>query len=109
MTVCTQTLKRTTEALVSGTFDQPVELKVYPSLEKQKGNMDCGVYCIAVCASLLHRTSMNFSQSLLRPKLVSCLRTFMFHFSHASRQFIIFLKCSHFYSHLMCIYIIHNS
>ena len=65
-----------TEALVCGMFDQPVELKIYPSLEKQKGSMDCGAYCIAVCASLLHRASMNFSQSLLRPKLVSCFEKF---------------------------------
>ena len=57
-------------------LDQPVELKVYYSLEKQKGGMDCGVYCIVVCASLLHGASMNFSQSLLRPKLVSCFEKF---------------------------------
>ena len=54
-------IEENTEALVSGMFDQPVELKVYPSLEKQKGSMDYVVYCIAVCASLLHKSSMNFS------------------------------------------------
>ena len=69
-------IEENTAALVSGMFDQPVELKGYPSLEKQKGSMDCGVYCIAVCASLLHRSSMNFSQSLLRPKLISCFEKF---------------------------------
>ena len=89
-------IDKNTEALVSGMFDQPVELKVYPSVEKQKGSMDCGAYCNAVCASLLHRASMNFSQSLLCPKLVSCL-SFMFHLSHASRQFIFLTSmCSHF-------------
>ena len=62
-------IEENTEAQVSGMFDQPVELKVYPSLEKQK---DCGIHCIAVCASLLHRASINFSQSLLCPKLISC-------------------------------------
>ena len=69
-------IEENTAALVSGMFDQPVELKVYPSLEKQKGSMDCGVYCIAVCASLLHRAPINFSQSLLRPKLISCFEKF---------------------------------
>lgn len=69
-------IDKNTEVLVSGMFDQPVELKVYPSLEKQKGSMDCGAYCIAVCVSLLHRASMNFYQSLLRPKLVSCFEKF---------------------------------
>ena len=88
-------IEENTEALVSGMFDQPVELKVYPSLEKQKGSMDCGVTCIAVCASLLHRASMNFSQSLLRPKLISCFEKFMFHLSHASRQFIMHNACMH--------------
>ena len=61
-----------TKALVSGMFDQPVELEGYPSLEKQNGDVDCGVYCVAVCASLLHRAPRNFCQSLLRPKLISC-------------------------------------
>ena len=65
-----------TRALVSGMFDQRVELEVYPRLEKQNGGMDCGVYCIAVCASLLHRAPMNFCQSLLRPKLISCFENF---------------------------------
>ena len=64
------------KVLVSGMFDQPVELEVYPSLEKQNGGMDCGVYCIAVCASLLHRAPMNYYQSLLRPKLISCFENF---------------------------------
>ena len=54
-------IEENTEALVSGMFDQPVELKVYSNLEKQKGSMDCGVYCIAVCASLLHRAPMKIS------------------------------------------------
>ena len=87
-------IEENTEALVSGMFDQPVELKVYPSLEKQKGSMDCGVYCIAACASLLHRSSMNFSQSLLYTQsLFYVLRSFLFHLSHASRQFIMHNAC----------------
>ena len=52
-----------TKALVSCMFDQPVELEVYPSLEKQSGGMDSGYYCIAVCASLLQRAPINFCQS----------------------------------------------
>ena len=66
----------TDEALVGSMFNPPVELKVYPSLEKQKVSMDCGVCCIAVCASLLRREHMNFSQSLLHPKLISCFEQF---------------------------------
>ena len=69
-------IEENTEALVTDMFDQPVELKVYLRLRKQKGSMDRGVYCIAVCASLLHRAPMNFSQSLLRPKLISCFEKF---------------------------------
>ena len=75
-------IEETTEVLVSGMFDQPVELKVYPSLEKQKGSMDCGVYCTAVCASHLPNASMNFSQSLNAQNLFHVLRSFMLHLIH---------------------------
>ena len=58
------TEERRKTPLVSSMFNQ------HPSLEKKKGSMDYGVYCIAVCVFLLHRKHMNFSQSLLHPKLI---------------------------------------
>ena len=58
--VCSD-IKENTEALLSGMFDQPVELKVYPRLEKEKGSMDCGVYCIAVCVYFTQSTHEFFS------------------------------------------------
>ena len=83
--------EESTEALVSGMFDQPVELKVYHSLKKQKGGMDCGGYCIAVCASLLHGASMNFSQLLLLQKLVSCFEKFHLSPFPSSGMFITYM------------------
>ena len=60
-----------TEALIVSMFEQPVELKMFPSLQKQKGGVDCGVVCIALCTFLLHKAPIKFTQSLLRPSLVS--------------------------------------
>ena len=63
-----------TEALIVGMFDQPAELKMFPSLQKQKGGVDFGglwsvPYCYMPSTSLLHKTPIKFTQSLLRPSL----------------------------------------
>lgn len=56
-------IDKSTKALIVSKFDQTVELKRFPSLQKQS--------CIAICTSLLHKTLIKFTQSLLHPSLVS--------------------------------------
>ena len=41
-------IDESTEALIVGMFDQQVELKMFPSLQKQKGGVDCGVFCSVI-------------------------------------------------------------
>lgn len=60
-----------TEALIRGMFKQPVEIKSHPGVPKQEGSADCGVICIAICTSLLHKNPLQYTQHLLRPCLVS--------------------------------------
>ena len=62
----------TTEGMIRGMFEQPIELNLYPGVPKQEGCADCGVICIAICTLLLHKKPLRYTQSLLRPSLISC-------------------------------------
>ena len=60
-----------TEAMIRGMFEPPIEIKLYPGVPKQEGFADCGVICIAICTLLLHKKPIHYTQSLLRPSLIS--------------------------------------
>ena len=60
-----------TEALICSMFEQPIEIKLYPGVPRQKGCADCGAICIAICTLLLHKTPLQYTQTLLRPCFVS--------------------------------------
>ena len=67
-------IDQSTKALLIKMFDKEVYITVDGELQKQKGDTDCGVFCIAVATSLLHNlVSGPFEQSLLRPHLIHCL------------------------------------
>ena len=62
------------QTLVTKMFTERVQVTMDGQLQKQKGDTDCGVFCIAVTTSLLHNLVPGpFVQSLLRPHLIYCL------------------------------------
>ena len=63
-----------TKALLIEMFNEGVQFTVDGEFQKQKGDRDCGVFCIAVTTSLLHNLVPGpFVQALLRPHLIHCL------------------------------------
>ena len=60
-----------TEGMICGMFEQPTEIKSHPGVPKQEGSADCGVICIAICTLLLPKKPLQYTQSLLRPCLIS--------------------------------------
>ena len=60
-----------TEVLIRGMFKQPIKIKLHPGVPKQEGSADCGAICIAICTLLLHKKPLQYTQSLLRPCLIS--------------------------------------
>ena len=62
-----------TMALLSSMFEENINVSIVPQVQKQQGDMDCGVFSIAIATSLLHDLSPGpYKQSLLRPYLISC-------------------------------------
>jgi len=63
-----------TQDLLNKMFGEDVTVTVDTQVQKQKGDKDCGVFCIAIATSLLHnQTPGPFTQSLLRPHLIYCI------------------------------------
>ena len=63
-----------TKALLIEIFNEGVQVTVDDQLQKQNGDRDCGVFCIAITTSLLHNLVPGpFVQSLLRFHLIHCL------------------------------------
>ena len=63
-----------TKALLVEMFNEGFQVTVDDQLQKQEGDRDCGVFCIAITTSLLHNLVPGpFVQSLLRPHLINCL------------------------------------
>ena len=60
-----------TEGMIRSMFEQLIEIKLHPGVPKQEGCADCGVICIAICTLLLHKKPLRYTQSLLRPCLIS--------------------------------------
>ena len=59
---------------VNNMFGEDVTVTVDTQVQKQIGDKDCGVFCIAIVTSLLHnQTPGPFTQSLLRPHLTYCI------------------------------------
>jgi len=51
-----------------------VTFSIVKQLEKQQGDIDCGLFNIAIATSLLHgMTPVQYNQSLLHHHLVQCL------------------------------------
>ena len=72
-TFCSE-IDQPTKALLIEMFNEGVQVTVDGQLQKQKGDRDCGAFCIAVTTSLLHNLVPGpFVQSLLRPHLIHCL------------------------------------
>lgn len=63
-----------THDFVNNMFDEDITITVDTQMQKQKGDRDCGVFCIAITTSLLHdQIPGPFTQSLLRPHLIHCI------------------------------------
>jgi len=63
-----------THDLLKNMLGDDVTVTVDSQVQKQKGDKDCGVFCIAIATSLLHNQSPGpFTQSLLRPHLIYCI------------------------------------
>ena len=72
-------IDESTGALVSSMFNQPVELQVHSSLEKQKGSSDCGVYLYCcMCVSIAQRIHEFFSVTLHAQSLFHVLSSFIY-------------------------------
>lgn len=65
-----------TAGLINNMFDQPLEVKMFQGVQKQKGSVDCGPFCIAIATSILHGSPIMFTQSLLRSTLISRFESF---------------------------------
>ena len=62
-----------TMALLNSMFEENINVSMVPRLQKQKGDVDCGIFSTAIATSLLHGLSPGpYKQSLLRPHLISC-------------------------------------
>ena len=60
-------------ALLSSIFEENINVSIVPQVQKQQGDVDCGVFSIAIATSLLHDLAPGpYKQSLLRPHLISC-------------------------------------
>ena len=56
--------------LLNNMFGEDVRVTVDTQVQIQKGDKDCGVFCIAIATSLLYnQTPGPFTQSLLHPHL----------------------------------------
>ena len=67
-------IDQSTKASLIKTFNKEVYITVDGELQKQKGDTDCGVFCIAATTSLQHNLVPGPSeQSLLWPHLIHCL------------------------------------
>ena len=65
-----------TQDLLNNMFGEDVTVTVDTQVQKQKGDKDCGVFCIAIATSLLHnQTPGTFTQSLLQPHLIYCIES----------------------------------
>ena len=63
-----------TKALLIEIFNEGVQITMDDHLQKQNGDRDCGVFCIAITTSLLHNLMPGpFVQSLLRSHFIHCL------------------------------------
>ena len=57
--------------LLNSMFEEDVTFSNVEQLEKQQGDVDCGVFCIAIVTSLLHGlTPTQYNQSLMGHRLV---------------------------------------
>ena len=67
-------IDQSTKALLIKMFDKEVYITMDGELQKQKGDTDCGAFCIAVATSLLYNLVPGpFEQSLHWPHLIHCL------------------------------------
>jgi len=63
-----------TQDLLNNMFGNDITVTVDTQVRKQKGDKDCGDFCIAIATSLLHnQTPGPFTQSLLHPHLIYCI------------------------------------
>ena len=46
-----------TMALLSSMFEENVNVSIVPQVQKQQGDVDCGIFIIAIATSLLHDLS----------------------------------------------------
>ena len=59
--------------MLSSMFEENINVSIVPQVQKQQGDMDCGIFSIAIATLLLHDLSPGpYKQSLLRPYLISC-------------------------------------
>ena len=62
-----------TMALLNSMFEESINVSMVPQIQKQKGDLDCGIFSAAIATSLLHDLSTGpYQQSLLRPHLIAC-------------------------------------
>ena len=62
-----------TMALLSSMFEENINVSIVPQVQKQQGDVDCGVFSFAIATLLLHDLSPgSYKQPLLRPHLISC-------------------------------------
>lgn len=63
-----------TMALLNSMFEEKINVIMVPQVQKQQGDVDCGVFSAAIATSLLHGLSPGpYKQSLLQPHLISCI------------------------------------
>lgn len=61
--------------LLNSMFEEDVTFSNVEQLEKQQGDVDCGVFSITIATSLLHGlTPTQYNQSLMRNHLVHSLK-----------------------------------
>ena len=66
-----------TMTLLSSMFEEHVNVSIVPQVQKQQGDVDCGVFSIAIAISLLHDLSPGpywYKQSSLQPHFISCFQ-----------------------------------
>ena len=62
-----------TMALLNSMFEESINVSMVPQIQKQKGDVDCGIFSAAIATSLLHDLSPGpYQQFLLRPHLIAC-------------------------------------
>jgi len=61
-----------TKALIRSMFEEDITVTI-AQVQKQTGDVDCGVYSVAIATSLLYGLSPGpYVQSLLRPHMIDC-------------------------------------